>query len=89
VPKGVAHPNAAKLFVNYMASREAQDLLYQNSFADTHFVAGSKTAKLIDDVKASGAKVTDIDIQWVQAQGDKEPARLKKAVDILSAGAKK
>lgn len=89
VPKGDAHPNAAKLFVNYMASREAQDLLYQNSFADTHFVPGSKTAKLIDDLKTSGAKVTDINLQWVQAQGDKEAARLKKAVDILNAGAKK
>jgi ABC-type Fe3+ transport system substrate-binding protein len=88
VPKGVAHSNAAKLFVNYMASREAQGLLYQNSFADTHFVPGSKTAKLIDDLKASGAKVTDINLQWVEAQGDKEAARLKRAVDILSAAGK-
>ena len=88
VPKGVAHPDAAKLFVNYMATREAQDLLYQNSYADTHFVPGSKTAKLLDDLKSSGAKVTDINLQWVQSQGDKEAARLKRAVDILSAAGK-
>ncbi|HLG69987.1 MAG TPA: ABC transporter substrate-binding protein [Chloroflexota bacterium] len=89
VTKGTPHPNAAKLFVNYMSSREAQDILYKTGFADTHFVAGSKTAKLIYDVKASGAKVTDINLQWVEAQGDKEAARLKRAVDILNSGAKK
>jgi ABC-type Fe3+ transport system substrate-binding protein len=27
VPKNAAHPNAARLFVDYMLGREAQDLL--------------------------------------------------------------
>jgi hypothetical protein len=44
VPRNAAHPNAAKLWINYMLSREAQDLLYEMHFADLHWLPGSKSA---------------------------------------------
>src|SRR5262245_21848312 len=45
VPKNAAHPAAAKLWINYLLGREAQDLLYQMDFIDSHLVEGSQTAK--------------------------------------------
>lgn len=82
VPRGALHPNAAKLWINYMLSREAQDRFYQMSFTDTHLLPGSHNARLLDDLKAAGAKITAINLQWVQAQGE-STTRQDKAADIL------
>src|SRR5262245_37382438 len=35
VPRNAAHPNAAKLWINYILSREAQDIIYEADFADS------------------------------------------------------
>ncbi|HEX3974223.1 MAG TPA: extracellular solute-binding protein, partial [Stellaceae bacterium] len=47
VPATASHPNAAKLWINYMSSPEAQKLLYQISFADLDSIPGSQTEKSI------------------------------------------
>jgi iron(III) transport system substrate-binding protein len=60
VPRNAPHPNAAKLWVDYMLSREAQDLLYELDSADLAPLPGSKTAA--DIVRFSGANVTPIEI---------------------------
>jgi ABC-type Fe3+ transport system substrate-binding protein len=85
LPRGAAHPNAAKLWVNYMLTREAQDRFYDLTYADTHLVPGAKSSRLLDDLKASGAKIHTVDLPWVAAQGD-NTARQDKASELLRAG---
>jgi ABC-type Fe3+ transport system substrate-binding protein len=82
VPRGAAHPNAARLWINYMLSREAQDRFFDLTYTDTHLVPGSKSAGYYEDLEAAGAKITTISLQWVQAQGD-ATARQDKAAEIL------
>lgn len=43
VPKTAPHPNAAKLWVNYLLSREAQDVLYESNFQDLHHRSRSRS----------------------------------------------
>ena len=40
VPKNATHPAAAKLWIDYMLSREAQDLLFAMEYMDSHSRAG-------------------------------------------------
>ena len=47
VPKNSAHPNLAKLFVGYMASKEAQDILDKLDFRSSHLVEGTRMAKYL------------------------------------------
>jgi len=89
VPKLAVHPNAAKLFINYMASKEAQDLTYNIDYGDTHFVPGSHTAQLLDGLKAKGVKVTPIDVQWEQASASTIADLTKKDMAILATAAPK
>jgi iron(III) transport system substrate-binding protein len=84
LPRGAAHPNAARLWINYMLSREAQDQLFELTYADTYFVPGAKTSRFIDDLKASGARIHTVDLRWVMAQGE-NTARQDKAAEILRA----
>jgi len=41
VPRNSAHPNLAKLFVGFMASKEAQAILEKNDFRTSHLVDGT------------------------------------------------
>ncbi|HEY7062108.1 MAG TPA: ABC transporter substrate-binding protein [Chloroflexota bacterium] len=66
VPRNAAHPNAAKLFVNYMMGREGQDLLYESDYLDHHLVPGSKTAPDVEKLQAAGVKFTENNVQFVQ-----------------------
>jgi iron(III) transport system substrate-binding protein len=66
VPRNAAHPNAAKLWIDYMMSREGQDLMYESDFLDHHLVPGSKTAPDVERLQASGIKFTEITVQFVQ-----------------------
>jgi ABC-type Fe3+ transport system substrate-binding protein len=47
VPKNSAHPNLAKLFVGFMASKEAQAILEKNDFRTSHLVEGTIMAKYL------------------------------------------
>jgi ABC-type Fe3+ transport system substrate-binding protein len=47
VPKNSAHPHAAKLFVGFMASKEAQAILDKNDFRSSHLVEGTRMAKYL------------------------------------------
>lgn len=64
VPKNAAHPDAAKLFINYVLGRSAQDILYQTASSDLYLVPGSHTAPGIDQAKAAGTVFHDIDVQF-------------------------
>jgi ABC-type Fe3+ transport system substrate-binding protein len=47
VPKNSAHPSLAKLFVGFMASKEAQDILDKYDFRSSHLVEGTRMAKYL------------------------------------------
>ncbi|HEY1504481.1 MAG TPA: extracellular solute-binding protein [Stellaceae bacterium] len=64
VPVTAAHPNAAKLWINYMSSPEAQKLLYQVGYGDLDDVPGSRTAPSIDALKAKGIKFLIVDTDF-------------------------
>jgi len=56
VPKNSAHPNMAKLFIAFMATREAQSVLEKQDFRSSHLVEGTILAKY---VKANKLKLQD------------------------------
>ena len=64
VPATAAHPNAAKLWINFMSSTEGQKLLYDVGLADLNLIPGSRTAKSIADVEAKGAKFLIVDTDF-------------------------
>ena len=47
VPRNSAHPNLAKLFVGFMASKEAQAILEKNDFRTSHLVEGTIMSKYL------------------------------------------
>jgi ABC-type Fe3+ transport system substrate-binding protein len=58
VPKNSAHPNLAKLFVAFMASKEAQAVLQKYEARSSHLVEGTRMAKYLQEnrVKILDAK---------------------------------
>lgn len=84
VPKNAAHPNAAKLFVDYLLSRAAQDIIYKYDFLDSHLLPGSKTAQLADKYKAQGVKFLLSNVQFFQQNNMGDMRRtLSQIVNIL------
>jgi ABC-type Fe3+ transport system substrate-binding protein len=75
VPRNAAHPNAAKLWINYMLSREAQDIMYGSRFVDSHLLAGSKTADELARLQAAGANIVEIDLGFYESHDAQELAR--------------
>ncbi|HEX4990063.1 MAG TPA: extracellular solute-binding protein, partial [Candidatus Binatia bacterium] len=49
VPKNAAHPNLAKLFVAFMASKDAQAVLQKHESRSSHLVEGTVMAKYLRD----------------------------------------
>ena len=49
VPKSVAHPNLAKLFVAFMASKEAQAILQKHESRSSHLVEGTIMQKYLKE----------------------------------------
>jgi ABC-type Fe3+ transport system substrate-binding protein len=66
VPKNAPHPNLARLWVNHLLSREAQDLLYKDSFVDHPDLEGSQLAKVKTAYEASGRKVPFSDVAFMR-----------------------
>jgi iron(III) transport system substrate-binding protein len=89
VPRNAAHPNAAKLFVDYMLSREAQDTLYELEFVDHHLLPGSKSAWVVEGPRAKGVQFTEIDVSFIERNNQKEMSRLRTELQrILAASAR-
>ena len=51
VPKNSAHPNLAKLFVAFVASKDGQAILEKHESVSSHLVEGTKMAKYLRDTK--------------------------------------
>jgi ABC-type Fe3+ transport system substrate-binding protein len=76
VPRNATHPNAAKLWINYILSREAQDILFEGVFIDQHRLPGSKAAAEIEELQARGVRFTEINVDFYLRQDDKDLPRL-------------
>jgi ABC-type Fe3+ transport system substrate-binding protein len=59
VPTNSAHPNVAKLFVGFMASKEAQAILEKNDFRTSHLVEGTIMAKYLKQNKVQLQEAKD------------------------------
>jgi ABC-type Fe3+ transport system substrate-binding protein len=86
VPRNSAHPNVGKRWINYMLSREAQDLGWELDYADHHLIEGAKTAKAIKAAQARGVRCTEVDVQFYQTNDTNELRRIgAEVVGILRA----
>lgn len=72
VPRTAAHPNAAKLWVDYLLSRPAQDILYKQEFQDSHLIEGSHTAADIQKLQAQGVKFVVDNVEFYRSHDEKE-----------------
>jgi ABC-type Fe3+ transport system substrate-binding protein len=72
VPATAAHPNAAKLWINFMSSKEAQKILYDVGFADLHLLPESRTRQSISDIEAKGAKFLIVDTDFYRGHNTAE-----------------
>ncbi|HEY7062337.1 MAG TPA: ABC transporter substrate-binding protein [Chloroflexota bacterium] len=83
VPRNAAHPNAAKLWVDYLLSREAQDVLYETEFADHHLLPGSKTAPDIARAQAAGAQFVETTVPFAQRNEESIARTTRELVSML------
>lgn len=68
VPKKAAHPNAAKLWLNYMVGRQAQDIMFQHEYADHHLIPGSRSFVEVDRATKAGVKFYELTVESLQAE---------------------
>ena len=87
VPKHAAHPNAAKLWVNYLLSREAQDVLHESNFQDLHVLPGSKTRNDLTALEQANVKPTLITLEFLQRVDEQDfLARRARIQEIITRG---
>jgi len=85
VPRNAAHPNAAKLFIDYLMGRDGQDIMYQTSFDDHYLVPGSHTAGPIQKLQAAGVKFQEVDINFVQRNDEKHISQVRQQLQNILA----
>jgi ABC-type Fe3+ transport system substrate-binding protein len=59
IPNTSAHPNAARLFIAFLLTREGQDLLWKYAAADSDRLPGSHMAAIMADLRRQGVKFID------------------------------
>jgi iron(III) transport system substrate-binding protein len=85
IPRNAAHPNAAKLWIDYLLSPEGQAMVYETSYEDSHLVPGSKTAAQMQQLQAAGVQFIQADVEFYQRNDEREQTRLlNNFVRILS-----
>ena len=68
VPSLARNPNAAVLFVLYLASPKGQALLYDNDGQDMDGFAESRTRKAIEAQRAKGVNFGEMTLDWWRKQ---------------------
>lgn len=68
VPKAAAHPNSARLWINFMVSREAQEVMYTYEYADHYLIPGSRSFAEVDRATKAGVKFYELTVEAVQAE---------------------
>jgi iron(III) transport system substrate-binding protein len=64
IPRRAPHPATAKLWIDYVLSREGQDILYELDGQDNVDVPGSKMARDIAALEAGGRSFIHIDVDF-------------------------
>ena len=64
VPKHATHPQAAKLWVNYLLTREAQDTIYSVDMMDNHRLPGSRTAADVERLQSGVSRFYEGDVDF-------------------------
>ncbi|HEX2312464.1 MAG TPA: ABC transporter substrate-binding protein [Thermomonospora sp.] len=86
VPKNARHPNAAKLWVSWLTTPEAQKLLFEHEFADSSKVPGSRTGKQIQEYTAQGVRFTSVSYEFAAAHPELYNPRFKgELIKLLTA----
>jgi len=68
VPRNSAHPNLAKLFVGFMASKEAQAILEKNDFRTSHLVDGTIMSKYLKQSRVQLQEAKDSIAFYLQGE---------------------
>jgi ABC-type Fe3+ transport system substrate-binding protein len=68
VPKTAAHPNAARLWINFMVGREAQNIMYTYEYADHYLIPGSRSFGEVDRATKAGVRFYELTVEAVQAE---------------------
>ena len=75
VPNTAAHPNAARLFIAFLLTREGQDILWDQVGEDSDILPGSHMGKIIAGLRRQGVKMiegtqgTGLDIEHPEVAG--------------------
>lgn len=64
VPKNAVNPHAAKLWISWLTTPEAQDVLFEHEFADNRLIEGSQTAEQIAELEDEGVSFTFADYDF-------------------------
>ncbi|HEY3303170.1 MAG TPA: ABC transporter substrate-binding protein [Candidatus Binatia bacterium] len=65
VPRGAAHPNLAKLFINMALTDEGQKVVFATHFTDHHSLPGSQSAAALKELTARGVDPLRVDVKFV------------------------
>ncbi len=83
VPKNAAHPNAAKLYIAYLLSKDGQELSWSMNYLDLHLLPGSQLRPQLEALeKKFGFKYVSGDVAW-QRTNDAGNAAQREAAKIL------
>lgn len=85
VPKGAPHPAAAKLWINYLLSRQAQDVMFEYELADLHLLPGSKTFADVDRYTKQGVKFFELTVEFAQVQENRGLRSVRPEIQSLLA----
>ena len=86
IPKHAEHKAAAMLFIDYLVSRPAQELMYKYNAADAEGVPGSKTREEIAALEREGIRFLDADTAFTR-RNEAQANRLRgKFLGMLQAG---
>jgi iron(III) transport system substrate-binding protein len=66
VPRNAAHPATAKLFIDYMLTREAQDYVFEWFYSDHPLLPGSKAATEIEKARADRAQFVSLVVPFFE-----------------------
>lgn len=64
IPKNSAHPKTATLWTYFLLTEEAQDILYENGYADNMLLDGSGTAEEIAEIENDGIEFVHQDYEY-------------------------
>ena len=69
IPKTSSHKAAAQLWINYMLTREAQDILWDVARTDSSLIEGSNIRAMIDEAESDGSKFSYFPMDVVVTDG--------------------